>query len=182
MGSKLVKFDILTFAKARVIGKKVVQKLDIGIDDSTIQDLWAGMTDDGSLDFLFTLPERSTKTPDRVGWMGDFKPGDEEYTYLAGVLVNHNTPVPEGYEYRDIANCEMAIGWIQRTEDDNGGDIHVNASEHISKAIQENGYEYDSTHGFFEMEYYSYERFNVPEERGGNVILDFYTPCKKQIK
>ena len=160
MGSKLVKFYVLPSMTARVIGKIILLQIDIGLDDHAIEDLWASMASDGSLDFLLNLPDRFTQTPDSVGWMGDFQPGDENYSYLAGVLV------------------QPAIGWIQETDGDEGGDIHANASVHISKAMQENGYIYDGSHGFFEMEYYSYERFRVPEKRGEKVVLDFYSPCK----
>jgi hypothetical protein len=179
MGSKLVKFYVLPSMTARVIGKIILLKIDIGLDDHSIEDLWASMVKDGSLDFLLNLPDRFTQTTDSVGWMGDFQPGDKNYSYLAGVLVQPDTPVPDGYVFRDIVQCEMAIGWIQETDGDEGGDIHANASDHISKAMQENGYMYDGSHGFFEMEYYSYERFRVPEKRGEKVVLDFYSPCKK---
>lgn len=182
MGSMLVKFDVQEFPKTRVIGKSVIQKLDGGINDNTIQDLWESMVNDGSLDFLLNLPERSSQNLDTVGWMGDFKPGDEEYTYLAGVLVKHSTPVPDGYVYRDIEKCEMAIGWIQETKGNVGGDMHENASEHVSKAMKENGYEYDGSNGFFEMEYYSHDRFRVPKKLGKKIVLDFYSPCKKVKK
>jgi predicted transcriptional regulator YdeE len=182
VGAKLVKFEVKSFSEVRVIGKSVIQKLDAGMDDSTITDLWKSMDNDGSLAFLSGLPKRLTQNPDTVGWMGDFKPGDGEFTYLAGILAKPNTPVPSGYVYRDIPNCTMAIGWIQETADDKGGDIHANASEHMAKAKKENGYEFDGSHGFFEMEYYSFERFRISEKRGEKVILDFYSPCKKVIK
>ncbi len=40
MGSILVNFLVQSFPAARVIGKSVVQKLDAGLNDRTIQDLW----------------------------------------------------------------------------------------------------------------------------------------------
>ena len=181
MGSKLVKFLVRTFPKTRVIGKSVIQKIDVGIDDRTIQDLWEGMTKDGSLDFLLNLPNKITQNRDTVGWEGDFQLGDDQYTYLAGVLVEPNAPVPEGYVYRDIEECEIAIGWIQAIDGDEGGDLHANSSEHITKAMADNGYEYDGSNGLFEMEYYSHERFRIPLEKGEKVILDFYSPCKKVV-
>ena len=181
MGTKLVKFLVKTFPKARVIGKSVIQKLDVGIDDRTIQDLWERMEKDGSLDFLLSLPNRTTQNYDTVGWMWDWQPGDDQYTYLAGILVEPNTPVPEGYVYRDIVDCEMAIGWFQGTEGSEGGDLFANASDNMSKAMKENGYQYDSSKGLFEMEYYSYERLRVPGKRGEKIILDFYSPCKKVV-
>jgi hypothetical protein len=179
MGAKLIKFSVEAFPRTRVIGKSVAVKSDVGIDDSTITDLLEGMAQDGSLNSLLGLPERTTHSPDTVGWMGDWHPGAETYTYLAGVLVAPDTPAPDGYTYRDIAECEMAVGWLQETDGDEGGNIFVNASEHVNKAMRANGYEYDGSNGLFEMEYYSHERFRVPQKRGEKVILDFYSPCKK---
>jgi predicted transcriptional regulator YdeE len=179
MGAKLVKFSVESFPETRVIGKSAVVKTEAAIDDRTIEELWEGMVRDGDLDFLLGLPVRATPSPDTVGWMGDWQPGAETYTYLAGILAQANASVPEGYVYRDIAGCEMAVGWLQEIEGDEGGNIHADASYHINKAMQEHGYEFDGSHGLFEMEYYSHERFRIPEECGEHVILDFYSPCKK---
>jgi len=179
MGAKLVKFLVKPFPKTRVIGKSVIQKIDVGMEDRTIEDLWERMAKDGSLDFLSKFPNKVTSDGDTVGWMGDFQPGDDHYTYLAGIWVEADTPAPEGYVHRDILECEMAIAWIQETEDEEGGNIHANASDHINQAIAENGYQYDGSNGFFEMEVYSFERFRIPEKHGGKVILDFYSPCKR---
>ena len=179
MGAKLVKFTIEPFPKTRVIGKSVKVKTDIEFGDRTIETLWESITEDGSLDFLMRLPDRTTQSPDTVGWMGDYHPGDATFTYLAGVLVKPDTPAPDGYEYRDIDAGEMAVGWLQETDGDEGGNIHANASEHIAKAVKERGYKYDGSHGYIEMEYYSHERYHIPEQRGEHVILDFYSPCKK---
>jgi predicted transcriptional regulator YdeE len=179
MGTKLVNFSVKSFPKTRVIGKSVVQMLDVGIDDPVITDLWESMKQDGSLDFLINLPNRTTREADSVGWMGDFQPGTDRFTYLAGVLVVPDTPVPEGYVYRDIPACEMAVAWLQGTEGPDGGDLFANASDNMGKAMQAHGYEFDGTNGLFEIEYYSYERFRVPEKRGEQPLLDFYSPCKK---
>ena len=182
MGSKLVRFVVQSFPSPCVIGKSVQQKAETTLDDPTIPDLWTSMANDGSLNILQAIPNRLTPNPDTVGWMGDWQPGAETYTYLAGVLVQPNTPVPDGFVSRDIESCDMAIGWIQGTDGDEGGDIHAQASAHLTGAMNEHGYEYDSSHGLFEMEYYSHERFRLAEQRGEKVILDFYTPCKKRIQ
>ncbi len=179
MGAKVVKFSVEPFPETRVIGKSVAVKTDVGIDDSTITDLLESMAKDGSTDFLLSLPERITSSPDTVGWMGDWQPGAETYTYLSGVLVTPDAPLPDGYTYRDIAACDMAVGWLQETDGEEVGNIFANASEHINQAMRENGYEFDGSHGLFEMEYYSYERFRLPTQRGEKITLDFYSPCKK---
>ena len=179
MGAKLVKYSVQSFAKMMLIGKGVRLRMDVGLDDSTITDLWDSMARDGSLDALLALPARLAQDPDTVGWMGDFQPGDEAYTYLAGVLVQPGTVVPAGFSARDIAACDMAVGWIQATDDAEGGDLHANAFELMAAAAKEHGFEFDASNGFFEFETYSYARFRGPEKRGEPVILDYYSPCKK---
>lgn len=180
MGSKLTNFYVQSFPKMLVIGKSVPVKMDVGVDDPTITDLLESMKKDGSLDFLLALPGRLTEAADTVGWMGDVQPDGGTYIYLAGVLFQPGTAVPEGYESREIAAAEMAVGWIHGTEGEEGGDMFANASGHLSQAREAHGYEYDGSNGGFEMEYYSYERFRGPFERGEQPVLDFYSPCKKK--
>jgi predicted transcriptional regulator YdeE len=180
MGSTLVRFTVQTFPPLRVIGGSVRIKLDAGFDDPTIENLWKRIKSDGSLVDLESLQNRATPEPDLVGWMGDWQPGDDAYTYLAGMLFAANTPVPEGFTGRDIPAGEMAIGWIAETADEEGGDIHAGASAYLAAAMREHGYEYDGARGGFEMECYTQERFRAAEQQGGQVILDFITPCKQR--
>jgi hypothetical protein len=72
----------------------------------------------------------------------------------------------------------MAVAWLQKS-DEGEGDIFVDSSEIMANAMKENGYEYDGSNGFFEMEYYSEKRFKIPKGEGENIILDFYSPCKE---
>jgi predicted transcriptional regulator YdeE len=175
MGSKVINFQVVQFDAARVIGKTARVNTDAGLDDPTITDLWAQMARDGSLDALYALnPSRDT-----AGWMGDFTPGAPQYTYLAGVLVAPNTPAPAGFEARDIEACDMAIASIQPTDDDEGGDMMANASAHTSAAAGARGYEYDPSHGLFEMEVYTQARFHAPAARGEAPMLDFCSPCRQ---
>jgi hypothetical protein len=136
------------------------------------------MFQDGSLAFLLQLPGKYSPSADRVGWMGDFQPGDNAYTYLAGVLFDPSAPVPEGYVSRDIAEGLMAAGWIEGDDSDEGGDMMANASGHLAQAREEHGCEYDGSRGFFEMEVYIQDRFEDPLARGEQPVLDFYSPCK----
>jgi hypothetical protein len=177
MGSKVVNFQVVPFKPARVIGKTVRVNDDVGLNDNTITDLWAQMERDGSMPALYALnPSRDT-----VGWMGDFTPGAPQYTYLAGVLVPPGTPPPEGFEARDLEACDMAIASIQPTEGEEGGDLMANASGNTQAAAKAQGYDYDPSHGLFEMEFYSQVRFREPVERGEVPTLDFYSPCKKIV-
>jgi len=68
MGSKLVQFAVKHFPKTRVIGKTVKVKVDVGISDPTITDLWEQMKKDGSLAFLYTLPSPFPRRIRSAGW------------------------------------------------------------------------------------------------------------------
>ncbi len=178
--SKLIKLEIKAFPATRVIGKHVA--CGVGEDaENPGPALWESMITDGTLEFLLNLPQRATQDPDAVGWMGEYDPASNTYTYIAGILAEPGAPVPAGFVYRDIPACQMAIGWIEGT--DAGHDVYIGAHDHVAQALQARGYEYDSSAGGFEMEYHSQARFSIPLARGDElVVLDYYSPCRKQAK
>lgn len=174
MGTKFVQFKVDTFPKMRVIGKGV------SLEDHTIEDLWASMAQDGSLDALARLPDRVEPQGDMVGWMGDFHPPDMHFTYLAGALFGADVEAPEGFMFRDIEAGEMAVSQLQGTDGAEGGDLRTDSSTINSQAMAAHGYEYDGSRGLYEMEYQSQEHYYVPLERAEQPVLDFYSPCKKK--
>jgi hypothetical protein len=179
MGVEPVQFRVDRFPKMRVIGKDVtLLEGGVSLEDRTIEDLWAGMLQDGSLEILDQLPGHVGPQRDRVGWMGDFNPPDMHFTYLAGALFAPDVEPPLGFICRDIQAGELAVSWLQGTDGPEGGDLHTNASSLNNQAMAAHGYEYDGSRGLFEMEYQSYERYYAPLERGEKPILDFYSPCK----
>lgn len=181
MGTRLVQFEVKDFPRMRAIGKGVVLvEGGMTLEDSTIEDLWAAMAQDGSLDELAILPGRVAPPGDTVGWMGDFHPPDMRFTYLAGALFEPDVQPPDGFIARDIEAGEMAVSWLQATDDPEGGDLHADASANNSRAMAEHGYEYDGSRGLFEIEVQSRERFYAPIERGEPATLAFYSPCKRK--
>ena len=181
MGMKLVQFRVETFPRMRVIGKGVTLiEGGMTLEDRTIEDLWASMEQDGSLDILALLPGRVGPQGDMVGWMGDFHPPDMHFTYLAGALFEPGVEAPEGFIFREIEAGEMAVSQLQETEGPEGGGIHTDASAMNSQAMAAHGYEYDGSRGLYEMEYQSHERYYAPLERGELPGLEFYSPCKKK--
>ena len=179
MGAKGVKFEIIQFPGARVIGKTTTVKEPTTLDDVTATDLLERMNKDGHYKFLLGLLNKFAQNADTVGWQGDFIPNDASYIYLAGVMFKPDAAFSDGYKHRDIAACEMAVAWISECEGDEGGDVFADASGNLANARSEHRYEYDGSNGFFEMECYSEKRFYVPKSQGKNIILDFYSPCKK---
>lgn len=87
MGVQVAAFRVIDFGGARVIGRTVQVRLDVTLEDRTIQDLWERTAVDGTLAALFALPGRVSPDEaspglDRAGYMGDFTPGTDHYTYL----------------------------------------------------------------------------------------------------
>lgn len=196
MGVQVIALRVIDFPGARVIGRTARVGLDVTIEDRTIQDLWERAAADGTLDALFALPgrvspdgaapglDRAAPGLDRAGYMGDFTPGADHYTYLAGVLFAPGTPlpalaeVPPGLEYRDIPACALAAGWLQETPTPEGGDLFADASDNLHRAMAARGLVFDGAHGLFELEVTTAARFDEPARRAEPRILDFYTPCK----
>lgn len=189
MGVQLAGFRVIQFGGARIIGRAVQVRLDVTLEDRTIQDLWERVAADGALAALFALPGRvSPAGPvpglDRAGYLGDFTPGAGHYTYLAGVLFAPGTPVPvgpgipPGLECRDIPACTLAAGWLQETSGPEGGDLFAQASENLNRAMSANGLAFDGTPGLFELEITTAARFDEPASRGEPRILDYFSPCK----
>lgn len=178
--SKFIKFEVKRFPATRLIGKLVRISLDPEKGQEAVN-LWSSMWQDGSMEYLGSMPERLTKERDTVGWMGDFDLSGNTCEYIAGVLTKEGTTVPTGYVSRDLPECLMSIGWIQGREED--GDLYARAHDYVRQAMNEYGYEYDTAAGGYEMQYYSFQRFGVPRYVGEKIlIMDYYSPCKKLLK
>ena len=177
--SKLIRFEVKRFPAVRLIGKMVKISLNTEGDKEAVN-LCNRMWQDGSMDFLGSIPERITEEMDRVGWIGEFDYHNSTCVYIAGVLTKAGTPVPAGYVSRDLPECLTGVGWIQGRGDD--ADLYAGAHEHMLQAMQEYGYEYDNSAGGYEMQYYSFHRFGVPRYIGEKIlIMDYYCPCKKLL-
>ena len=96
-----------------------------------------------------------------VGWMGEFDPITQDFTYIAGMLFTTDTVVPHGFDSREIAACAVAVGWIQGMEPD----IYTQAHTLTEEAMKENGHAPDYSQ-CFSMEVYDQERFGAAVERG----------------
>ena len=137
--STLIGLDVRPFPATRVIGKQVACGVGEGAENPGPA-LWESMMKDGTLEFLVYLPDRATPDEDTVGWMGEYDPSSNTYTYIAGILARPGTQVPAGFVYRDIPACNMAIASIRGT--DLHHDVYIGAHDHTARAMQERGYEY----------------------------------------
>ena len=169
--AKLVNLQINELSKMRIIGKIVRPNLDM--EDNPIPALWGQCFNDGTFSILDELTEHHIDSS-YVGWMSDWNNDDGRFTYLCGMLMKPETPVPEGFVYRDIAASTVAIGWIQGLEKE----TYPVAHEFTQKAMDEHGYKEDED-ALWCMELYNCPRFTKPMENG-DIILDYYIPCKKK--
>lgn len=165
--AKLVNFQINQLQDYRIIGKAIYTMM--GIKENPIPSFWGKCFEDGTFEQLEEMDDYHIDNS-YVGWMGDWKE-DGTFTYICGMLMKQNTPVPEGYIYRDVPASTVAIGWIQGLEKD----IYPVAHEITQKAMEEKGYRADYGEGWC-MELYNCPRFTTPMENG-EVILDYYIPC-----
>ena len=177
--SKLIKFEVKRVPAVRLIGKQVKMSFEPG-GNKAADNLWSSMWQDGSMEFLLNNTERFTAERDTIGWMGEFDSSGSTCIYIAGVLTKAGTPVPAGYVSRDLPECQMGVGWIQGREE--AADLYAGAHGHMTQVMKEYGYEYDTSAGGYEMQYYSFLRFGAPRYMGEKIlILDYCCPCKKLL-
>lgn len=92
----------------------------------------------------------------------------EPFEYWVGMFLPENTPVPEGFEFRDFEESELGVGWVYGPE----WDLYGHESEVAEKLGEEDIRRQNDEAGacwFFER--YGCPRFTIPDEKG-NVILD----------
>lgn len=172
MGVK-VSFETENFKSVRFIGKEVT----VG-KNNPVPDLWKKILNDGTNDFLQSMPERVSPAGDTIGYMGDFNQKTKEFTYIAGIFAKPGTTVPQGFSYRDIPDCLMGIGWIEGKS----SNLEKGAHGKTEKIMKANGYAPDYSIAGISMEYYSFEKYaNVKEDGNSYFTFGYYLPCKKII-
>ncbi|MBC7320656.1 GyrI-like domain-containing protein [bacterium] len=169
--SNLVNLSFIDFGPARVIGKKTIARVEGA--ENPIPQFWMKCLEDGTLQVLESMPSYILN-PAYIGWEGEYDPNTQEFSYIVGMLMKPDTPIPEGFDFRDLPSCKMAIGWIKGKEPE----IYMDGVYLILSSMRDLGFEYDESAGYM-IEVYTYERFVMPQERGEDeVILDLYIPCK----
>lgn len=98
-------FQIYHLPKARVIGKEVRNGGTIG---NTAPALWDEVFSSGTADILRTLPHILKDS--LYGWTCDYDPQTDTFIYMVCALTPADTPVPDGFTYRDIPETLCAKG------------------------------------------------------------------------
>jgi len=161
----------------RVVGKGMRPLFkDVQGPDNPLPKLWEQCFSDGTMAALDQLQDVSIDDA-YVGWMAEWDESTQQFLYIVGKLVEPGTPVPDGFEHRDVAPCTAAVSWVQGPETS----IYSQAHQLAEAAMKEQGYVYDSSAGGWSMELYNCPRFTNPDAEG-RVILDYYLPCTKASK
>lgn len=171
--ARISKIEFAPFGPFVIVGKEIRTRPMT----QNIPALWGQCFTDGTYDRLVQMKEYiPTDIPnDYVGYIRDFNPQDNTFTYLVGMFMMPDTPIPEGYAAYEIPVCTLAKAWVEGEE----YDIYANASALTLEAIGQNGYEPDRQ-SFFQCEVYTDPRFGVPKSNGEKILtLDYYMPCKK---
>ncbi len=171
--AKLLSTEFMEFGPYRVVGKEIrthAMSRDISA-------LWAICFSDGTYEKLLELKDYII--PEKMGdeYLSCVSEPDGQggFSYLVGMIMQQGTPVPEGFNYRDIPRCTAIKTEIQGEE----YDIYKNEYILTKEAAKKNGYEIDHDN-FFAFEVYTEEKFGIPKNNGEKMlILDYYLTCKK---
>ena len=130
--AKLEKIEFLDFGPCRVIGK-AIRTAGMGEAVNPIPALWKRCFSDGSLERLFGMRAYLTDVRCPIGFMDE--PGEQDLRYIVGLYMRPDTPVPEGYAFRDIPALRIARSTVCGQENE----VYAEAHDKTIQAIEQNG-------------------------------------------
>lgn len=147
----------------RLIGKRYTDE-DRG-PDGGFSRKWGEWLEHG----YFSSLEAMGSLPQSEGAYLGFMRCQAGFEYWIGMFFPKDTPVPDGYQYLDIAQGDIGTCWIYGREDT--GELYgQKAHDMCISKIEENGW-YISENPWF-LERYNCPRFTTPDDQG-KVILDY---------
>ena len=167
--AKLEKIEFIKIPNVRIIGREVAHSMAEN-EENPIPSLWSQMFNDGTVDMLKKLPLAILDCT--IGWMGDTE--GQTFKYIAGVICESNTPVPEGMQYRDLLACDVAKGYIYGNLQN--GEVYFNAYNLTVDGIIVNNLKPDDSYGW-SAEVYP-DDLNFDESEG---IICYFQPYKKCV-
>lgn len=171
---QLVQFEIIALPKVYIVGKEIRYSDEaLNQGDNRLPGFW----DECCMKNVFAPLEAQTESVfdgSHVGVFLDWNLGDGNFSYIVGMLMKEGVTVPDGHFIRELAETDVAVGWIKGAFAGRGG--YGNAYDLVVKAIQEYGRSNDKM--TWCMERYDSLRFTSPDECG-EVILDCYIPLDK---
>lgn len=153
---ELVKLEIKQLPAMRVVGKTI--RPELGANENPIPAFWEKCFGDGTFTTLDGMADNHLDIS-YVGWMADWTAGDGKFTYICGMLMKEDTPLPDGFESRDVPASTVAVGWIRGPEKE----TYPVAHGLTQKALENEGYNVDDAAQWC-MELYNCHRFTQPME------------------
>jgi AraC family transcriptional regulator len=165
--AKLEKIEFFKMPNVRIIGFEVTNSLREG-DENPVPALWEKIFSDGTIEKLKKLPLAIEDCT--IGWMGDVD--GHNFKYIAGVIAVENTSVPEGMQYRDLSECDIAKGFIYGNL--NNGDVYMNAHNLTVEGIKSKQFDVDNSYGWSAEIYPNDLNFDA-----GEGTICYFCPYKK---
>ena len=98
-------FELYHMPAVRIIGQETRNGGALG---NTAPALWDEMFHSGAYEVLKTLPP--VLEDSLYGWTCEYDAASDTFVYIVCAVTPANTPVPEGYCYRDIPETDCAKG------------------------------------------------------------------------
>jgi predicted transcriptional regulator YdeE len=165
----LEKIEFVSLPDVRIIGREVPCSLRPDAKNP-VPALWEASFTDGTIDMLKKLP---LVVPGcTIGWMGDVQ--GQDYRYIAGVIAQPDTPVPQGMQFRNLSACDVAKGYIHGNL--LNSDVYVSAHTLTLEGIAANQRQEDYSFGWGAEIYPDWLSFEAEEG-----TFCYYQPCKKVV-
>lgn len=161
----LGKMEFFNLPPVRMIGKEVIHEEG----GNPVPELWERCFKENTLNVLETL---SPEMDYYIGWMGDYNSDTGRFAYIAGCFMPASTPVPDGFQYRDLSACMVGMGYI------NGNlelDVFPRLHDLTVGGIESNGYAPDYSQGWSAEVYPRDLSFETTEG-----TVNYICPCKVQ--
>jgi hypothetical protein len=104
---------VFEMPEVRFIGKSTIDTLKS--EGNPIPAFWGKYF---SKDYHLVTDTLPHVIPNRLAWFGDFSQETSQYTYMICVGCPTGTPVPDGFEYRDVAASFICHGATNENERD----------------------------------------------------------------
>lgn len=96
---------IVQLPPSRIIGREMRSGGALG---NTAPALWDSVCASGDNAVLEALPRMASR--DLFGWTMEYDPGSDTFVYMVCALTPAQTPVSDGFTFRDIPQTECIVG------------------------------------------------------------------------
>lgn len=165
MNELKLSLNIVEFGPLRIVGKKTIVS-----KGKTAEKFLLECRKDGTNEFLKSLNSRVSPPGDIAVWMGEYDEGSKSFIEIPGIFAEIDAKIPDGFDYRELPHCMMAICTISG----NTRDLARGAHNKLLKLMKNSGYIPDYSFGY-SMEYYSHEKY---EKENDVYEFSYYLPCK----